>query len=179
MPQLPRRCRTCLSAASLGVLLVAALVSDACGGAQQAPPEDPPAASEKEKADAEEQAIAMNEESTCSIEQRSGTYKVDFQTFSSTCPAMESYEETWTGEAPSLDPDCELDVPDRWSEDKCTFERAITCTEEDGSTTRTAYTSQQKHPTGAVLTGMVSIRRYDKEGEPICQGTYSVMATRQ
>jgi hypothetical protein len=179
MPQLrPSRCLL-LSDVPRSLLLSAALAAHACSGSQQAPPEQPSTAREQDEADADEEAIAMNEEAPCSAESRVGTYTIEFQTFSSTCPAMESYDEAWTGGAPPVDPSCKLDVPDKWSKDKCTFERAMTCKKEDGGTIRTAYTSKQKHPTGALLTGMVSVRRYDKKDEPICQGTYSFMATRQ
>ena len=208
MPQLrPSRCLL-LSSVPRSLLLSAALAANACSGSQQAPPEQPSTAREQDEADADEEAIAMNEEAPCSAESRVGTYTIEFQTFSSTCPAMESYDEAWTGGghqrgaqsalgpvaegrdgghdllrrrggAPPVDPSCKLDVPDKWSKDKCTFERAMTCKKEDGGTIRTAYTSKQKHPTGALLTGMVSVRRYDKKDEPICQGTYSFMATRQ
>ena len=179
MPFLVESRCACLPVVPGCLLLFLALIASACSGAKQAPPKQPAAASEKDEADAEEEAIAMNEEAPCSAEARAGTYTIEFQTFSATCPAMESYDETWTGGAPPLDPSCKRDVPDKWSKDQCTFERAITCTQEDGGTTRTAYTSKQKHPTGSILTGMVSVRRYDNKGEPTCQGTYSFMATRQ
>lgn len=172
-------CCWCLRSSGVAALTVlAGFVSHACGGAAaHAPTSSEP--SEPRAAAREPGPSAEPDASTCSRRRRQGTYKVEFLAVSSTCPNLEPFEEDLTGETPELGPGCTHDMPDRWSEDECTLERAYTCKEEGGRSSRTVVSSKQKASDGSVLTGMMSLRRVDEDGNTTCQGTYSVLAKRQ
>jgi hypothetical protein len=80
----------------------------------------------------------------CSAAKRQGSYQVQIHPFSSTCPELSDYVEQWDGKTPPLGEHCTFDMPDRWSSDGCTLERAFTCEQAGGGTARTVMTSTQK-----------------------------------
>jgi hypothetical protein len=161
-----------------GLVILTGYVACACGGAAA----HAPASAEPSGQRADEPGPRPSAEPTasaCSRKNRQGTYNVQFLAVSSTCPDPQPFEEQLTGDAPALGPGCKHDMPDRWSEDGCTLERAYTCEQDGGGTSRTVVSSKQKTSNGSVLTGMMSLRMIDQDGSTTCQGTYSVLAERQ
>jgi hypothetical protein len=114
----------------------------------------------------------------CSKSTRNGTYKVQLQGLSSNCQKVADYEEQLKDGIADLSKDCEFDKPDKWTHGNCTLERAYTCKESSGGSTRTILVSTQDGEDGAILVGILSIRKLDKSGSESCQGTYKLIASR-
>jgi hypothetical protein len=163
---------------SLRLVLTFALLAGGCTAGSSAPAEHPRQSAGRSKR-AAVPAKSADATAKCSPSKRRGTYQVELRPFSSSCPALPDYTERWEGKAPPLGERCSSDVPDRWSDDRCTLERAFTCQQDGGGTSRTAMTSTQKADDASILAGMLSLRRYDKDGSPTCQGTYSFTSTRE
>jgi hypothetical protein len=157
-------------------ILVAALGASACGGGGSATPQRP--ARSSREGQSQRPKPAGPAEKPCSQAKRRGTYQVQINPFSTTCPKLEDYEEQWDGKTPPLGEHCTLDMPDRWSSDGCTLERAFTCELQGGGSSRTVMTSTQKSDDGSILAGMLSLRRYDQSESLTCQGTYSFTSSR-
>jgi hypothetical protein len=165
---------------SLGgyVVLALAIVASACGGGSSAAPQHPPRSIERSDRSSP-RAKTRRPAERCSVAKRQGSYQVQLHPFSSTCPELPDYVEHWDRKTPSLGEHCKFDMPDRWSSDGCTLERAFTCQQDGGGTARTVMTSTQKSDDGAILAGMLSLRKYDQAGSPTCQGTYSFTSSRE
>lgn len=114
----------------------------------------------------------------CSKSTRNGTYKVQLQGLSSNCQRVADYEEQLKDGIAELGKDCDFDKADKWTDGDCTLERAYTCKETGGGSTRTIFVATQNAEDGSILAGILSIRRLDKSGSETCQGTYKFIASR-
>lgn len=155
-----------------------AIAAVACGGGGSATPQHPPRSAVRSDRPPS-RAKTRRPTERCSVAKRRGTYQVEIHPFSSTCPELGDYVEHWDGKTPPLEEHCTFDMPDRWSSDGCTLERAFTCEQAGGGTARTVMTSTQKSDDGSILAGMLSWRKYDRSGESTCQGTYSFTSSRE
>jgi len=164
---------------SFCLTLVAALAAMACGAGGSAPARHAARSSEQSKRPSPRPKPRAAAEGRCSVAKRRGTYQVQINPFSTTCPKLEDYVEQWDGKTPPLGEHCTLDMPDRWSSDGCTLERAFTCELEGGGSARTVMTSTQKSDDGSILAGMLSLRKYDQSESLTCQGTYSFTSSRE
>ncbi len=161
-----------------GLTLAAALGAWACGGGGSTPARHPARSNQPSDRSSPRAKPGAAAEKRCSLAKRVGTYQVQINPFSTTCPKVEDYQEHWDGKTPPLEERCTLDMPDRWSQDGCTLERAFTCELEGGGSARTVMTSTQKSDDGSILAGMLSLRRYDRSESLTCQGTYSFTSSR-
>jgi hypothetical protein len=144
-----------------------------CGGTEA------PAAQAPKPAPAETSGTtATKAKPKCSKAVRNGTYKVQLQGLSSNCDAIADYGEELKDGIATLGKDCDFDKPDKWTDGDCTLERAYTCKETNGTSTRTILVSTQDEPDGSILAGILSIRKLDKSGSESCQGTYRFIASR-
>jgi hypothetical protein len=159
------------------LVLAAAITAGACGGGGSATPQHPPRSAVR--SDRPTPRAKTRPTERCSVAKRQGSYQVQIHPFSSTCPELPDYVEQWDRKTPPLGEHCTFDMPDRWSSDGCTLERAFTCEQAGGGTARTVMTSTQKSDDGSILAGMLSLRKYDRSGESTCQGTYSFTSSRE
>ena len=163
-----------------GALLAVGTALGGCGGGNPAPKVARHTAGKQAASPRKASASGDDQRARpCSVAERRGTYQVKVHPFSSTCPPVPDYVEQLDGKAPPLGEHCGFDTPDHWSKDGCTLERAFTCRDEAGGTSKTVVTSSQKEDDGSLISGMMSLSKYDRTGSPICQGTYSFIATRE
>jgi len=158
------------------ILLPFALLHCACAGTEAAP------AKSGKAPEAAPASVASSSKkdttSRCSKASRNGTYKVQLQGLSSNCQRAADYDEVLKDGIAPLGTDCSFDKPDKWSDDGCTLERAYSCKDAGGSTTRTILVSTQNADDASILAGILSIRKLDKSGSETCQGTYKFISSR-
>lgn len=111
----------------------------------------------------------------CGMENRSGTYLVEYDEQSGDCgPLTDEVGRVGGGGSDS----CVTNYEDL-SDDMCRLELDQTCTFTDGSTMSvTAVTTEAEGSEGEELTGTFNITLRDSQGAYVCKSLYGVKATR-
>lgn len=114
----------------------------------------------------------------CERSDRSGTYLLEFDKISGSCPEIDDILDRIDGSA-DLPGGCEDADPPRWSDANCTFERTVACYDAStGDYGEFVTISEQVTSDGDLLEGTYGKALWDISGSLICRGTYDITAER-
>jgi hypothetical protein len=147
-----------------------------CGGATQEPTKSALKSEPASKEAAEPKQAAP--EGRCAKSKRTGTYHVQLQGISSSCPSIPDFDVQWDSGEAALESGCTLDKPDKWSGDGCSVQHLVTCEVKGGGTTKMVMVSSPESDDGSIYAGVVSIKKLDASGTEKCQGTFRLIASR-
>lgn len=117
---------------------------------------------------------------TCAVADRAGTYLITSTELDGTCGPLTSQLARLDADPAALG--CERTVADVWSDEWCTLERSIACSEPGlgvGWYSVSTGISTQQDDSGALVTGTITIQVFDPYDAPVCASTYRMRAERQ
>ncbi len=118
----------------------------------------------------------------CSAADRTGTYLMRYETLSGTCGDIPESIGRLENAAQELAEGCVFNADDRWTDDDCKLERAITCPFPEacaGCTLRGVAVTTQQTEDGSLITGTTTVTALDSDGTLGCTGTYRIRGERQ
>jgi hypothetical protein len=122
---------------------------------------------------------ACRDDAECSATNRTGTYLFQAREVSGDCGYVSDTVGILTNGSPALEDGCTVDF-ERWSDDSCKLERAVTCISQNSNRRQTASGVTNEEDDGAKLTGTMTVivSALDTQSV-ICSSTYDTTATRQ
>jgi hypothetical protein len=121
-----------------------------------------------------------DEEISCSLDERRGTYLAEFRTVDGNCGEQTSA--VLRLDSTAMMNGCTVSGENVVSTDQCSLTSTVVCPFDQlapGATLETTMISRQEADDGSRITGTMTMGAFDANGIEICFGTYRVTAERQ
>jgi hypothetical protein len=121
-----------------------------------------------------------DDEKSCSLAERDGTYLMVFEDLGGTCGSLPPQVVRLDASAPVMG--CGVTEPDLLSQDACQLTRTVECDEPalgKGFRSKAVMVSTQEDDRADLITGTFTITIFDADDEVVCGSTYNVEADRE